>query len=141
MSAGRMPSIMLISRILIVTTAAACAGPVVMKVGQTTIDGRVIDHGTKKPIAGACVAELLAKGGFWTQPGTYLLGSACSDHDGFFRIPANPRRVVNASDPDSRPYLAVSAAGYHDSWYVPSPTELSSVRVTIELRGSDDRAN
>jgi hypothetical protein len=121
MPVGRMPSVKRIACIFVVTVMVACAGPVVMKVGQTTIDGIVADRETKKPISGACVSELLAKGGFWTQPGTYLLGSACSDPAGNFRIPASPRRVFNASDPDSRPYLTVSAAGYHDMLYTPVP--------------------
>ncbi len=68
----------------------ACAGPVVMMVGQTTIDGLVMDRETEKPISGACVTEVLDKGGFWTQPGKYLIGSACSGpgNFGFQQTPA-----------------------------------------------------
>lgn len=134
MSAVRTPPVKQVACILLAMIIVACAGPVVLKVGQTTFDGMVVDHETKRPIAGACVSELLAKGGFWTQPDTYILGSACSATDGSFRIPANPRRVLNASDPDSRPYLTVSAAGYHDLLYAPSPKELSAGRLEIELR-------
>jgi hypothetical protein len=133
MSAVQMPSVKRIACILAAAVVVACAGPVVMKAGQTSIEGMVMDRATKKPISGACVTELLAKGGFWTQPGTYILGFACSDPNGSFRIPSNPRRVFNASDPDSRPYLTVSAAGYHDLLYMPSPEARSAGRVTIEL--------
>jgi hypothetical protein len=129
----------MLGHLLVLTLLAACPGPVVMKVGQTTIEGVVMDRETKKPIAGACVSELLGKGGFWTQPDTYLLGSACSDSDGNFRIPSNPRRVFNASDLDSHPYFSVAAAGYRNSWFVPSPETLSGGKVTISLvRGSDN---
>jgi hypothetical protein len=131
MSASQTRSIAMLDRVLVLTILAACAGPVVMKVGQTTIDGLVIDRETEKPIAGACVTELLEKGGFWMQPGNYLIGYACSDPDRIFRIPANPRRVLNASDPDSHPYFSASAAGYRDSLFVPSPETLAGGKVTI----------
>jgi hypothetical protein len=64
-----------------------------MKVGQTTIDGQVIDRETEQPISDACVTEVLDKGGFWTPQSKYLIGSACSGPGGIFRIPANPRRA------------------------------------------------
>jgi hypothetical protein len=141
MSASHTQSIAMLSRVLVLTILTACAGPVVMKVGQTTIDGLVIDRESEKPIAGACITEFLGKGGFWTQPGNYLIGYACSDPDGIFRIPANPRRVLNASDPGSHPYFSVSAAGYRDSLFAPSPETLSGGKVTISLeRGSDNPA-
>jgi hypothetical protein len=139
MSAGQARSIAVLSRILALTILAACAGPVVKEIGRTPIDGLVIDRETERPIAGACVTELLAKGGFWTPPDKYLIGSACSGPDGIFRIPANPRRVLNASDPDSHPYFSVSAVGYRDSLFDPFPETLSGGKVTIRLeRGSDN---
>jgi len=141
MSASQTRSITMLGRILAFTILAGCAGPVVMDIGQSPIDGLVIDRETETPISGACVTELLAKGGFWTPPGKYLIGSACSGPDGVFRIPANPRRVLNASDPDSHPYFSVSAAGYRDSLFDPFPETLSSRKVTISLeRGSDNLA-
>ena len=118
---------------LVLAAMAGCAGPVVMKVGQTTIDGLVIDRETEKPISGACVTEVLDKGGFWTQPGKYLIGSACSGPDGKFRIPANPHRVMNASDPESHPYFSVSADGYHHYWFIPTSEALSSGKITLSL--------
>jgi hypothetical protein len=67
------------------------------------------------------------------QPDKYLIGSGCSGPDGKFRIPANPRRVWNASDPDSHPYFSASADGYRDSWFDPSPEILFGGKVTISL--------
>jgi hypothetical protein len=133
MSAILLRSIRTLGLGLVLAAMVACAGPVVMMVGQTTIDGLVIDRETQKPISAACVTEVLDKGGFWTQPGKYLIGSACSGPDGKFRIPANPHRVMNASDPDSHPYFSVSADGYQNSWFIPTPEALSSGKITISL--------
>jgi hypothetical protein len=126
---------------LVLAAMGACAGPVVMKVGQTTIDGMVIDSETEKPMSGACVTEVLDKGGFWTQPGKYLIGSACSGPDGRFRIPANPHSVMNASDPDSHPYFSVSADGYHNSWFIPTSESLSNGKITISLVRNDGNSS
>jgi hypothetical protein len=139
MGAGHTRSVTKLGPVLALSVLAACAGPVVMMAGQTTIDGLVIDRETQKPISGACVTESLAKGGFWTQPSTYLIGSACSGPDGAFRIPANPRRVLNASEPDSRPYFSVSAPGYRDSRFTPSPEAMSSGKVTISLMPNSEK--
>jgi hypothetical protein len=139
MCASHTQSATTLGPVLALSVLAACVGPVVMKVGQTSIDGLVIDRETEQPISGACVTEVLDKGGFWTQPSKYLIGSACSRQDGSFRIPANPRRVLNASEPESRPYFSVSAAGYRDSWFTPSPEAMSSGKVTISLMRISDK--
>jgi hypothetical protein len=133
MSAILLRSLRMLGHGLVLAVLVACAGPVVMMVGQTTVDGLVIDRETKKPISAACVTEVLDKGGFWTQPGKYLIGSACSGPDGQFRIPANPHRVMNASEPDSHPYFSVSADGYHNSLFIPTSETLSSGKITISL--------
>jgi hypothetical protein len=133
MSAIILRSLRTLGHRLVLAVLVACAGPVVMMVGQTTVDGLVIDRETKKPISAACVTEVLDKGGFWTQPGKYLIGSACSGPDGKFRIPANPHRVMNASEPDSHPYFSVSADGYHNSLFIPTSETLSSGKLTISL--------
>ena len=118
---------------LVLDSLGACAGPVVMQVGETTIDGLVIDRETEQPIPGACVTEVLDKGGFWTQPGKYVIGSACAGPDGRFQILASPHRVLNASDPSSHPYFSVSADGYRNSWLVPTPQSLSNGKITFSL--------
>ena len=133
MSAIHLRFVATFGRALVLATMAACAGPVVMKVGETTIDGLVIDRETEKPISGACITEVLDKGGVWTQPGKYLIGSACSGPDGTFRIPANPHHVMNASDPESHPYFSISADGYRNSWFIPTSETLSSGKVTVSL--------
>ena len=133
MSAMLLQSVKTLGRVLVLAAMDACAGPVVMMVGQTTIDGLVIDRESQKPIPSACVTEALAKGGFWTQPSEYLIGSACSGPDGRFRIPANPHRVMNASDPDSHPYFSVKADGYEHHVFIPTAETLSSGNITISL--------
>src|SRR5882672_10743064 len=99
-----------------------------------------MDRETEKPISGACVTEVLNKGRFLDAarqiPDRFsLLGSRK------FRIPANPRRVMNASDPESHPYFSVSADGYHNSWFIPTSEVLSGGKITISLVHGGDLSN
>jgi len=120
---------------LIVATAllAACPGPVIRNVSQTDIAGHVTDRNTGTPISGACLVASLAKGGFWTTPDQYNLGSACTDSSGAFRIPANPRRVWNVASPEEEMGLQLTAPGYYHAWFFPSPNAtITDLHITLK---------
>jgi len=60
--------------------------------------------------------QTISRSGFWSTPATYDLGHAISDNDGTFRIPATPRRVLNASEPEARLQFGIFAMGYNPAW-------------------------
>ena len=81
---------------------SGCPVPVIMDVAKNDVQGQVLDKSTGSPVPDALIVQTISRGGFWSAPATYDLGHAISDNYGMFRIPAAPRRVLNASDPDAR---------------------------------------
>jgi hypothetical protein len=94
-----------------------CPVPVVMDVAKNDVQGQVLDKSTGSPVPDALIVQTISRGGFWSTPATYDLGHAISDNDGTFRIPATPRRVFDASDPDAGPQFGIFAAGYNPAWF------------------------
>ena len=93
-----------------------CPVPVVMDVAKNDVQGQVLDKSTGSPVPDALIVQTISRGGFWSTPATYDLGHAISDNDGTFRIPATPRRVLNASEPEARLQFGIFAMGYNPAW-------------------------
>jgi hypothetical protein len=93
-----------------------CPVPVIMDVAKNDVQGQVLDKSTGSPVPDALIVQTISRGGFWSTPATYDIGHAISDNDGTFRITATQQRVLNVSDPDSRPLFRIFAMGYNPAW-------------------------
>jgi hypothetical protein len=88
-----------------------------MDVASHDVRGHVVDASTGLPVANALIVQTIGRGGFWSTPSTYDLGSTLSEADGSFLIPAAPQRLMNVTDSDEQPSLGIFAEGYNTEWF------------------------
>jgi hypothetical protein len=110
---------------------SGCPVPVVMDVANHDVRGRVIDTATGQPVANALIVQTIGRGGFWSTPSTYDLGSTLSEADGSFLIPAAPQRLLNVSHSDDRPLLGIFAAGYGTTWFAQNQSPSSDIEIRL----------
>jgi hypothetical protein len=102
-----------------------------MEVANHDVRGHVIDSATGLPVANALIVQTIGRGGFWSTPSTYDLGSTLSEADGTFLISTAPQRLRNVSDSDDRPLLGIFAAGYGTSWFARNGSPPSDIEIRL----------
>jgi hypothetical protein len=110
---------------------SGCPVPVVMSVANRDVRGHVIDTATGQPVANALIVQTIGRGGFWSTPSTYDLGSTLSEADGSFLIPAAPQRLLNVRDSDDRPLLGIFATGYTTTWFARTTSPPSDIEIRL----------
>jgi hypothetical protein len=110
---------------------SGCPVPVAMNVANSNVRGHVVDASTGLPVANALIVQTIGRGGFWSTPSTYDLGSALSEADGSFLIPAAPQRLMNVSDSDEGPLLGIFAEGYSTTWFARDKSSASEVEIRL----------
>lgn len=110
---------------------SGCPVPVAMTVANSDVRGHVVDNATGLPVANALIVQTIGRGGFWSTPSTYDLGSTLSEADGSFLIPAAPQRLMNVSDSDEGPLLGIFAEGYGTTWFSRSRSPPSDIEIRL----------
>ena len=121
-------SIALFGTILLLS---GCAGPVIKKVQQSTIEGTVAKVYTEQPIRNALIVESIGRGGFWSEPSTYELRRTYTDEKGRFVLQADPKVLMNVTDPNEEAVIIVFARGYE--WVMVTPSKKENAQLEIKL--------
>jgi len=102
-----------------------------MNVANGDVRGRVVDNSTGQPVVNALIVQTIGRGGFWSTPSTYDLGSTLSKADGSFLIPAAPQCLLNISDSGDRPLLGIFAEGYGTTWFARNGSPFSDIEIRL----------